>query len=324
MKTAEMEKTVQALLAPGKGLLAADESFSTIAKRLALIQLPSTEETRRAYREMLFTTPRLGEYISGVILFDETIRSQDAQGTPFPALLQRQGMVPGIKVDQGTTALANFTGEKITEGLDGLATFCEEYQHLGARFTKWRAVVTIDGLTTPSPTAIAANAKVLARYAAISQQAGLVPIVEPEVLMTGNHTLDRCEAVTEQVLHRVFDRLFAHRVLFELMLLKPSMVLPGEQSPQPASIDEVADATLRCLCRTVPSSVPGIVFLSGGQDAVTATQHLNAINQRGRGPWVLSFSFARALQLPALQKLAGESGQPYQSAASAAAPGVLQ
>jgi len=299
MDTTALENTVTALLAPGKGLLAADESFPTIEKRFALIDLPSTEETRTAYREMLFTTPGIGQFISGVILFDETIRGKDHAGTPFPAVLERQGIIPGIKVDRGTTPLVNFPGEKITAGLDGLAKRCAEYRDLGARFTKWRDVFAINE-HTPSPAAIAANAEVLARFAASSQEAGLVPIVEPEVLMTGNHTLERCEAVTERVLHGVFAALVAHRVALELMLLKPSMVLTGEQAPQQASDEAVAEATTRCLCRTVPAAVPGIMFLSGGQEPITATRHLNAINRRGDMPWVLSFSFARALQIPAL------------------------
>ncbi len=305
MHTTEMAATVQALLSPGKGLLAADESFSTIEKRFALIHIPSTEETRRAYREMLFTTPGLGDYISGVILFDETIREHDSQGTPFPALLQRHGIIPGIKVDEGTTPLANFGDELITEGLDGLAKRCAEYRELGARFSKWRAVFTI-GERIPSPTAIAANAEVLARYAAICQQAGLVPIVEPEVLMTGTHTLERCAEATEQVLHGVFASIFAHRVILELMLLKPSMVLSGDRAPQQAGVVEVAEATVRCLRRTVPAAVPGIVFLSGGQQAVEATEHLNAINRLDHAPWVVSFSYARALQLPALYAWKGD------------------
>lgn len=305
MNLDDMESTVKALLAPGKGLLAADESFPTIEKRFALINMPSTPETRRDYREMLFTTPRLGEFISGVILFDETIRQRDSKGTPFPDVLRQQGIVPGIKVDKGTTALVNFPGERITAGLDGLADRFAEYRELGARFSKWRAVFSIDA-STPSVTATLANAEVLARYAAISQQAGLVPIVEPEVLMTGNHSIDRCKVVTEWVLHGVFDALFAHRVKCEQMLLKPSMVLSGEQASPQASVDEVAEATTGCLRRTVPAAVPGIVFLSGGQDAITATRHLNAINQVAGMPWVLSFSFARALQIPALTTWKGD------------------
>jgi len=308
MVTAEMETTVKALLAPGKGLLAADESFATMEKRLTLIQLPATEETRRAYREMLFTTPGLGAFISGVILFDETIRQHDASGTPFPQVLARQGIIPGIKTDQGTIPLTNFSGEQITEGLDGLAQRYEAYHALGARFCKWRAVFTIAD-HTPSHTAMLANAETLACYAAISQQAGLVPIVEPEVLMTGDHTLERCEETTEEVLHAVFAALFAHQVVCELLLLKPNMILPGEHAAAPASPEAVAAATIRCLRRAVPAAVPGIVFLSGGQEAIEATRHLNAINQVGQQPWVLSYSFSRALELPALKTWKGDASR---------------
>lgn len=303
-----MQATVTKLLEPYKGLLAADESFPTIEKRLALIHLPSTADTRRAFREMLFTTPGLGEFISGVILFDETIRQQDSHGRAFPAVLEGHGILPGIKVDEHTMDLVNFPGERITRGLDTLAARCAEYRELGARFTKWRAVFTISE-HTPSPVAMQANAEVLARYAAISQAAGLVPIVEPEVLMAGDHPLERCEEVTTHVLRAVFDALAVHRVVMELLLLKPNMVLPGEKSPQQVSSKAVADATGHSLRRAVPAAVPGIVFLSGGQEAVTATEHLNAINQLGSLPWVVSFSFSRALELPALYAWNGDASR---------------
>jgi fructose-bisphosphate aldolase class I len=300
----EMAATIAALLAPGKGLLAADESFPTIEKRFAAVDLPSTADTRRAYREMLFTTPGLGEFISGTILFDETLRGRDSLGSPFPELLHRQGIVPGIKVDAGTISLDNFPDERITAGLDGLAARLAEYRELGARFAKWRAVYTI-GPGLPTSTAIAANAEVLARYAAACQSAGIVPVVEPEVLMTGDHTLEGCEAATARVQAVTFGALRAHRVALELMLLKPNMVLPGEQGPQ-AGVDGVAAATLRVLRQAVPAAVPGVVFLSGGQDAVQATRRLDAMNRLDRAPWVLSFSFARALQAPALERWQGK------------------
>ncbi|MHB0937457.1 MAG: class I fructose-bisphosphate aldolase, partial [Armatimonadota bacterium] len=304
MQSREMEATVRALIALGKGVLAADESFPTIEKRFKSIDLPSTEENRRAYRELLLSAPGIGAYISGVILFDETIRQQDASGTSFPEMLRRQGVIPGIKVDGGTAPLDNFPHEHITEGLDGLGLRLAEYYELGARFTKWRNVYTI-GPGLPTSTAIAANAEILARSAAACQRAGLVPIVEPEVLMDGDHSLEECEAVTIRVHAALFAALRAHRVILELMLLKPNMVLPGEHGPR-ASVEEVAQATLRCLRQAVPAAVPGIVFLSGGQDPVLATRHLNAMNRIGSAPWVLSFSYARALQKPALERWQGK------------------
>lgn len=300
----EMEATIRALIAPGKGVLAADESLPTIEKRFTAVNLPSTEENRRAYRELLFTTPGIGDYISGVILFDETIRQRDSSGTPFPEVLQQRGIVPGIKVDGGTAPLDNFPDERITVGLDGLDKRLADYYALGARFTKWRGVYTI-GPGLPTSTAIASNAEILARFAAACQHAGLVPIVEPEVLMDGDHTLEQCEAVTVRVLDALFTALRAHRVTLELMLLKPNMVLPGEHGPN-ASVDQVAEATLRCLRQVVPAAVPGIVFLSGGQGPVLATRHLNAMNRISNAPWVLSFSFARALQKPALERWRGK------------------
>jgi fructose-bisphosphate aldolase class I len=295
MAAKEMEAIAKALVAPGKGILAADESTGTIEKRFKNINVPNTEENRRDYREMLFTTPGISEYISGVILYDETIRQKGHDGTPLTEILKRQGIIPGIKVDLGAKPLAGFPGEKITEGLDGLRERFAEYYKLGARFAKWRAVITI-GKDIPTLTCIQANAHALARYAALSQEAGIVPIVEPEVLMDGDHTIERCEEVTELTIRTVFNELYAQRVVFEEMLLKPNMIVPGEDSPHKASVQEVATATIRCLCRSVPAAVPGIVFLSGGQSDILATQHLNAMNQMGPHPWQLSFSYGRALQ----------------------------
>ncbi|HEV2248535.1 MAG TPA: class I fructose-bisphosphate aldolase [Terriglobia bacterium] len=300
MNPADLEKTVAKLLAPGKGILAADESTPTITKRFQGVGLTSTAETRRAYREMLFTASGLGDFISGTILFDETIRQRAADGTPFPDVLLRQGIVSGIKVDTGARPLALFPGENITEGLDGLRERFEDYLRLGARFTKWRAVIRI-GEGIPTPICLAANAHALVRFAAASQEAGLVPIIEPEVLMDGDHTLERCEEVTGTMLRVVFRELSGHRVAFERMLLKVNMVLAGKDCPQQASIPEVAEATLRCLRRTVPPAVPGVVFLSGGQADVLATQHLNAMNLIDNVPWQLGFSYSRALQTAALQ-----------------------
>ena len=305
MTSSEMASTIRALLAPGKGLLAADESLGTIEKRFQGINLPSTGENHRRYRELLFTTPKLDQYLSGVILFDETIRQRASDGTPFVEVLNRQGIIPGIKVDLGAKPMAGFPGEQITEGLDGLRGRFQEYYQLGARFSKWRAVIAI-GENLPTDASIAANANALARFAALSQEAGLVPIIEPEVLMDGNHTIERCEAVTQKTLHRVFRELFAQRVALEQTLLKSSMVVSGKDCPQQAGVQEVAQATVRCLRRTVVPAVPGIVFLSGGQGEIEATRHLNAINQLGLQPWPLSFSFARALQDPVLKTWAGD------------------
>jgi len=307
MDAQDLQATARALVAAGKGILAADESAPTIAKRLASVQVASTEENRRAYRELLFTTAGAGEFISGVILFDETIRQQAADGTPFPEVLRRQGIIPGVKVDKGTVALAGFPGEKITEGLDGLRGRLAEYRDLGARFTKWRAVITI-GHQVPTGACLRANAEALGRYAALSQEAGLVPIVEPEVLMDGEHTIERCYEVTAATLDRVFAALRAHRVRFEGMLLKPNMVLPGDESAAQAGVRQVAEATVACLRGSVPPAVPGIVFLSGGQSDQAATEHLSAINQLGPQPWQLSFSYGRALQAPVLQAWKGEPG----------------
>ena len=300
-----LSATVSALLASGHGILAADESFPTIEKRFKVLGIPSTEENRRNYREMLFTTPGLNKFISGVILFDETIR-QTIDGTPIPGALARQGIVPGIKVDLGAVALANFPSEKMTQGLDGLRDRLVAYRELGARFTKWRAVIAI-GDNLPTRTCIAANARALALFAARSQAAGLVPIVEPEVLMDGNHTLARCEEVTRATLECVFNALSEHRVVLETMLLKTGMVLSGKECPQQADVGTIAEVTLRCLRRAVPAAVPGIVFLSGGQSDVAATERLNAICQLGGGPWKTSFSYGRALQDTALKTWNGSS-----------------
>ena len=302
-----MESTVTALLAPGKGLLAADESLPTIGRRFEALNIASTEESRRAYRELLFTTPGLNEHISGAILFDETIR-QKIGGKPVPAALAEKGVIPGIKVDKGTVALPRFEGEKLTQGLDGLGERLAEYRELGARFTKWRAVVTI-GEGLPTSACIGANANALALFAAASQEAGLVPIVEPEVLMDGDHTLARCEDVTSAVLRAVFAALFHQRVVLEAMLLKANMILPGKRCPHRPAAGEVADATLRCLRRTVPAAVPGIVFLSGGQSSVEASQRLDAICAGRDAPWVLSFSFGRALQDAAMKAWRGSPAQ---------------
>jgi fructose-bisphosphate aldolase class I len=300
-----MQKTARALVAPGKGVLAADESTPTMAKRLAAVGLESTEPRRRTYRELLFTADRLGEHIGGVILFDETVRQCAADGTPFPELLERRGIVPGIKVDRGTRALAGFPGEVATQGLDGLRERLEEYAALGLRFAKWRAVIRLgDGL--PSHACVEANAHELARYAALSQEVGLTPIVEPEVLMDGRHDLATCAHATERVLREVYAQLSRQRVVLEASLLKPNMVLPGADSAAPVSDEEIASATLAVLRRAVPAAVPGILFLSGGQSDEQATARLDAINRLGPQPWDLSFSFGRALQAPVLKAWAGE------------------
>jgi fructose-bisphosphate aldolase class I len=307
MQRHELDTIAQALVAPGKGILAADESTGTIAKRLASIEVESTGPHRRAYRELLFTTPEVGRFISGVILFDETIRQRADDGTPFPEVIARQDVIPGIKVDKGTVPLPGFPGEKVTEGLDGLRGRLDEYVELGAKFTKWRAVITIgDGI--PSDACLAANAEPLARFAAASQDAGLVPIVEPEVLMDGDHTLERCYEVTATTLASVFEALRRHRVRLEGMLLKPNMVLAGSESSRQAGTGEVAEATLRCMRESVPAAVPGIVFLSGGQSDHDATAHLDALNRLGPQPWQLSFSYGRALQAPVLEAWKGDAG----------------
>jgi fructose-bisphosphate aldolase class I len=301
----DLAATARALVAPGKGILAADESDGTIKKRFDSIGVESTEDNRRAYREMLFTTEGAGDHISGVILFDETIRQSSADGTAFPRLLEQQGIIPGIKVDKGAKALANAPGEKITEGLDGLRERLAEYVGFGARFTKWRAVITI-GEDIPSEYCFWTNAHALARFAALSQEAGLVPIVEPEALMDGDHSIERSYSVTSRMLNAVFTELHDQRVELEEMLLKTNMVLSGYEASDRAGVEEVAEQTLRCLRRNVPAAVPGIVFLSGGQSDEDATAHLSAMNAIGGAPWELSFSYGRALQAPALKAWAGE------------------
>ena len=306
MNIDELKSVAHAIVAHQKGVLAADESNPTIQKRFASIQVESTEENRRRYREILFTADGVERYIGGVILFDETLRQSTRDGIPFPKLLAGRGIIPGIKVDQGAKALAFHPGEKVTEGLDGLRERLAEYRQLGAQFAKWRAVIDIDARDIPSPFGIRANAHALARYAALCQEAGLVPIVEPEVLMDGAHGIERCETVTAQALQAVFAELDAHGVLFEGMLLKPNMVIAGKQCTRQAGVLEVADATLRCLRRYVPAAVPGIVFLSGGQSAEDATDHLNAMNAMGPQPWEVSFSYGRALQAPVLAAWKGQ------------------
>jgi fructose-bisphosphate aldolase, class I len=306
MAADELAATAAALVAPGKGILAADESSGTIEKRFTSIQVESTEDHRRAYRELLFTTEGAADFISGVILYDETLRQRAADGTPLPEILARQGIIPGIKVDKGTVGLAGFEGEKITEGLDGLSDRLVAYRALGARFTKWRAVITI-GQHIPSFGCIAANAEALGRFAASSQEAGLVPIVEPEVLMDGDHTIERCDRATRDTLEEVFAALYRHRVRLDGILLKPNMVLSGGDCVTQAGVTQVAEATVACLRDHVPASVPGIVFLSGGQSDEVATAHLNAMNRLGGAPWELSFSYGRALQAPALKAWKGEA-----------------
>ncbi len=307
MNTNDLATVARAVAPEGRGILAADESTNTIKKRFDSINLESTEENRRAYRDLLFTTEGVEEFISGVILFDETIRQSTLDGTPFPALLKSKGILPGIKPDKGAKPLAGFPGEKVTEGFDGLRERLEEYRDLGAKFCKWRAVITIgDGI--PTPTCLDANAHALARYAALCQEVGLVPIAEPEVLMDGDHTIKRCEEVTTATLQRLYTALYEHRVVLEGMVLKPNMVISGKGCPSQASPEEIAEATVRCFRRTVPAAVPGIVFLSGGQSPEQATVNLNAMNAMYDNlPWELSFSYGRALQEPVLKAWKGEA-----------------
>ena len=347
MNLQNLTDTAKALVADDKGLLAMDESNPTCNKRFAKLDIPQTVEARRAYRELIVTTPGLGECISGAILYDETIRQQKKDGTPFLKVLTDAGIIPGIKVDTGAKDLAAHPGEKITEGLDGLRDRLKEYVQMGARFAKWRAVIAIgDGI--PSRSCIEANAHALARYAALCQEAGLVPVVEPEVLMDGEHTLERCREVTEEVLRTVFNQLYTQRVLLEGMILKPNMVLPGltcprkqevkevavgeqqyqvrltdRQQDELEDVDEVADATVKCLLRTVPAAVPGIAFLSGGQSAELASARLNAMNVRfkSRLPWALAFSFARAIQQPALETWQGKEANVPAAQQSSASSG---
>jgi len=299
--------TAHALVAGDKGLLAMDESNSTCNKRFAKLGIPQTEEARRAWRELILTTPGLGESISGVILYDETIRQQQKDGTPFINVITDAGIIPGIKVDSGATDMAAHPEEKITEGLDGLRDRLAEYFQMGARFAKWRAVIAL-GNGLPSRGCIDANAQALSRYAALSQEAGLVPIVEPEVMMDGDHSLARCFEVTEEVLRTVFAQLYAQRVMLEGIILKPNMVIPGLTCPQQVTVAAVADATVKCLLRAVPAAVPGIAFLSGGQSSELASARLNAMNvsYKSQLPWPLAFSFARAIQQPALEIWHGE------------------
>ncbi|MFI5047805.1 MAG: class I fructose-bisphosphate aldolase [Acidimicrobiia bacterium] len=306
----ELQETAEALVAPGKGILAADESGGTIKKRFDSIGVESTEDTRRAYREMLFRTDGAADHVSGVILFDETIRQKAADGTPLVELLEKQGIIPGIKVDAGAKPLAMSEGETVTEGLDGLRERLAEYRDLGARFAKWRATYSIDtgskGGRRPTDYCLDVNAHALARYAALCQEAGIVPIVEPEVLMDGDHTIDESFLATERVLSEVFHQLIHQNVEFEGMLLKPNMVLSGYECAAQASVEEVAENTVRCFRLVVPAAVPGIVFLSGGQSDEVATAHLGAMNRMGPHPWQLSFSYGRALQAPALKAWGGQ------------------
>jgi fructose-bisphosphate aldolase class I len=307
MNTQELIDTARTLVAGDKGLLAMDESTPTCNKRFARLGIPQTEQARRAYRELIVSTPGLGESISGAILFDETIRQRKRDGTPFVKAIADAGIIPGIKVDTGAKNLAGHPGEKITEGLDGLRDRLAEYSHMGARFAKWRAVIAV-GDRIPTRASIEANAQALARYAALCQESGLVPVVEPEALMDGEHTLARCGEVTEEVLRTVFHHLYIQGVMLEGMILKPNMVLPGLTCPKQDAADDVADATVRCLLRSVPAAVPGIAFLSGGQPAELASARLNAMNVRfkPRLPWALAFSFARAIQQPALEIWRGQ------------------
>jgi fructose-bisphosphate aldolase class I len=307
MNAQRLIDTARTLVAGDKCLLAMDESNPTCNKRFAKLGIPQTEEARRDYRELIVTTPGLAESISGAILYDETIRQQKQDGTPLAKALINAGIIPGIKVDAGAKDMAGHPGERITEGLDGLRDRLAEYSQMGVRFAKWRAVIAV-GDRLPSRGCIEANAHALARYAALCQEAGLVPIVEPEVLMDGGHTLERCREVTEEVLRTVFNQLYTQRVTLEGMILKPNMVLPGLTCPKQETVDDVADATVNCLLRTVPAAVPGIAFLSGGQSAELASVRLNAMNVRfkARLPWALAFSFARAIQQPALEIWQGE------------------
>lgn len=303
----ELRETAQAMVARGKGILAADESTGTMSKRLEAVDIEATDETRRGFREVMFTTEGTEEFISGVIMYDTTIREESKDGKPFPELLDEKGILPGIKVDTGAKPLAGSPDEKITEGLDGLADRLEEYRELGAKFAKWRGVITIDEeKRLPTDHCIHVNAHALARYAALCQDAGIVPIVEPEVLMDGAHTIETSYEVTRRTLHAVFDELYKQHVFLEGIVLKPNMVLTGYENDDVADDDEVARLTIQCLRQTVPGAVPGIAFLSGGQDDQAATERLNALNNAGDQPWELSFSYGRGLQATPLEKWAGE------------------
>ena len=302
---AELRATIAKMIEPGKGVLAADESIATITKRFKALNIESTEETRRAYRQLLFTTRGAAEYLSGIILFEETLDQKADDGTPLPDLLVKHGVMPGIKVDKGTAPLPGAPGDLVTLGLDGLSERLKAYKAKGARFAKWREVYGITSVN-PMPLGVAANAEVLARYAAVCQDAGIVPIVEPEVLIDGDHSIERCYEVSDAVLHAVFDALHRHRVMLEGIVLKPSMVLPGKERPPKANPEQVAEATLRVLKNNVPAAVPSINFLSGGQAPEEATANLNAMNVKyPKAPWVLSFSYARALQDPAMRAWGG-------------------
>ncbi len=299
MSSSDLVSVAQAMVAEGKGILAIDESNATIAKRFKSINVENTEENRRAYREMLLTTPGLGQHISGAILFDETIRQSAKDGRSFVSLMEQAGILPGIKVDTGAHPLAGHPDEKITEGLDGLRGRLEEYRKLGARFAKWRAVITI-GETIPTSSCVDANAHALARYAALCQEAGIVPMVEPEVLMDGSHSLDESFEVTEATLRSLFHQLYEQNVLLEGTILKASMVISGTEAADRANMQDVAEATVQCLLNAVPAALAGVVFLSGGQGDEEATAHLDAMNRLGSFPWPLSFSYGRALQAAAL------------------------
>jgi fructose-bisphosphate aldolase class I len=311
MSIQELQRTANEMVAVGQGLLAMDESTPTCGKRLQAVGVENTETNRIAYRELLLGTKGLGDYVSGAILYDETIRQSASDGTPFPELARRQGIIPGIKVDTGAKDLAGRPGEKVTEGLDGLRERLAEYKEFGARFCKWRAVITIgDGI--PSRACIEANAHALARYAALCQEASLVPIIEPEVLIEGDHTIELCYEVTLETQRTVFDELYRQGIIFEGMILKPSMVIAGKKCPKRTGAEQVAEWTLRCLRSTVPAAVPGVAFLSGGQGDEEATENLNAMNVLGREmnlPWRLTFSYARALQNPALEKWSGDASK---------------
>ena len=300
MSIDQLAETAQAMVAAGKGIIAIDESNNTIKKRFDGVGIECTEDNRRAYRQMLLTTPNLNQHISGAILYDETLRQKSSDGVPFTKIMMDNGIIPGIKVDKGPQPLAGFPGEVVTEGLDGLRERLKEYAQLGARFAKWRAVINI-GEDIPSGTCIEANSHMLARYAALCQEAGIVPMVEPEVLMDGDHDIDICYEVTEVTLRSLFAALYDQNVMLEGTILKASMVVSGKSCPDQAGVEEVAELTLRCLKSTVPATLPGIVFLSGGQSDFDATAHLNAMNQLGAKPWPLSFSYGRAMQSAALK-----------------------
>jgi fructose-bisphosphate aldolase, class I len=310
MDTQKLRQTAQAMMAAGKGILAMDESLGTCNKRFEKLGIPTTEERRRTYRELILTTPGLSQYISGAILYDETIQQSTQSGIPFVQVMQDAGMIPGIKLDMGAKPLAGHDREKVTEGLDGLSDRISQYVEMGARFAKWRAVITI-GSDIPSRACIEANAHALARYAALCQAGGLVPIVEPEVLIDGDHSLERCDRVTTETLHQVFDQLYRQDVALDLMILKPSMVISGLDCPEQSTVEQVAEATIQCLLRTVPPIVPGIAFLSGGQTTQQASQHLNLMNAQygDRCPWRVTFSYARAIQQPALDHWSGDDSK---------------